>query len=237
MCGIGGFQGEFEPRLLDQMNVIMAHRGRDASGVHYNKKTLTGLAHRRLSIIDLSGAGNQPMWDVTRSCVITFNGEIYNHRELRQGLEKDSFVFQNHTDTEVLLNLYIRDGHEMLEALNGIFAFAIHDTRNNTVFVARDGFGVKPLYYTQTPKGFLFASEPKASLLEPSVDRQIDLAATRYYVTYLWSPAPHTMLTQVKKLEPGTALIVTGGRIHKKWQFYKIPVLLKEMKQFPMMRL
>ncbi len=224
MCGISGFQGEFDPCLLDRMNAILAHRGPDDSGAYFDPISRTGLAHRRLSIIDLSSAGAQPMWDVTRTCAITFNGEIYNYRELRKGLVEDGFQFHSQTDTEILLNLYLRDGHEMLKILNGIFAFAIFDTRDNFLFVVRDGFGVKPLYYTQTPKGFLFASELKALLLEPSVSREIDPRAIHYYLTYLWAPAPQTMLARVNKLEPGMALWVKDGQIQKQWRFYNIPI-------------
>ena len=224
MCGISGFQGDFNHNLLNRINLILAHRGPDDSGIYFDPVSRTGLAHRRLSIIDLSAAGHQPMWDVTHTCAITFNGEIYNYRELRRTLVEDGFKFHSQTDTEILLNLYLRDGHEMLKVLNGIFAFAIFDTRDNSLFVVRDGFGVKPVYYTQTPKGFLFASELKALLLEPSVSREINPLAIHYYLTYLWAPAPQTMLTQVNKLEPGTALLVKDGKIYKQWRFYNIPI-------------
>jgi asparagine synthase (glutamine-hydrolysing) len=224
MCGIGGFQGQFDRDLLERMNAIMAYRGPDDSGVYYNPESCTGLAHRRLSIIDLSTSGHQPMWDITNTCAITFNGEIYNYHELRKSLSKDGFSFHSQTDTEVLLNLYLRDGYDMLRNLNGIFAFTIHDSRAGTLFVVRDGFGVKPLYYTHTPKGFLFASELKALLLEPSVTREIDPTAIHYYLSYLWAPAPQTMLAKVKKLEPGATLIVKAGEIVKHGRFYNIPV-------------
>ncbi len=223
MCGIGGFQGEFDAGLLDRMNLIMAHRGPDDSGVYYDPVNRTGLAHRRLSIIDLSSAGTQPMWDVTHACAIAFNGEIYNYRELRKGLVDDGFQFQSQTDTEILLNLYLRDGYEMLKVLNGIFAFAIFDTRDKSLFVVRDGFGVKPVYYTQTSKGFLFASELKALLLEPTVSRDICAKAIHYYLSYCWAPAPWTMLEHVKKLEPGHAMVVMNGVIDKMFKFYDIP--------------
>ena len=223
MCGISGFQGEFSTDLLDRMNLIMAHRGPDDSGEYYDSASRTGLAQRRLSIIDLSSAGAQPMWDITRTCCITFNGEIYNYRELRKGLVNDGFQFQNQTDTEILLNLYLRDGYKMLKALNGIFAFAIFDTRDKSLFVVRDGFGVKPLYYTQTPKGLLFASELKALLLEASVSRELCPKGIHYYLSYCWAPAPWTMLEHVKKLEPGHAMVVATGAIEKMWKFYNIP--------------
>jgi asparagine synthase (glutamine-hydrolysing) len=225
MCGISGFQGDFDPGLLDRMNSILAHRGPDDAGAYYDPTSRTGLAHRRLSIIDLSSAGAQPMWDATHTCAITFNGEIYNYRELRQGLVEDGFQFHSQTDTEILLSLYLRDGHEMLKVLNGIFAFAIFDTRDKSLLLARDGFGVKPVYYTQTPKGFLFASELKALLLEPTVSRDLSAKAIHYYLSYLWAPAPWTMLEHVKKLEPGHAMVVRDGAITRTWKFYDIPCL------------
>lgn len=223
MCGIGGFQGEFDAGLLDRMNAILAHRGPDDSGKYFEPTSSTGLAHRRLAIIDLSSAGAQPMWDVTHTCAITFNGEIYNYRELRMELIEDGFQFHTQTDTEILLNLYLRDDHQMLKAPNGIFAFAIFDTRDKSLFVARDGFGVKPVYYAQTSKGFLFASELKALLLEPTLSRDLSAKAVHYYLSYLWAPAPWTMLEHVKKLEPGHAMVVKDGAITKKWKFYDIP--------------
>lgn len=223
MCGISGFQGQFDSNLLNSMNFILAHRGPDDSGEYYDSASKTGLAQRRLSIIDLSSAGAQPMWDITRTCCITFNGEIYNYRELRKGLVEDGFQFQNQTDTEILLNLYLRDGFEMLRKLNGIFAFVIYDTRDKSLFVVRDGFGVKPLYYSETSKGFLFGSELKALLLESSVSRDLCPKAIHYYLSYCWAPAPWTMLEHVKKLEPGHAMVVTDGKILKSWKFYDIP--------------
>lgn len=223
MCGIGGFQGDFAPGLLDLMNDIMEHRGPDNCGIYHDPEASTGLSHRRLSIIDLSKAGSQPMEDVTKTCLITFNGEIYNYLELRHGLVLDGFEFRSKSDTETLLNLYLRDGYDMLRKLNGIFSFAIFDTRDSTLFLVRDGFGVKPLYFSSTPKGFLFASEIKALLLEPSVSRDLNHKSLHYHLTYLWSPAPATMLENVHKLEPGSALLVKNGVVARKWTFYRIP--------------
>jgi asparagine synthase (glutamine-hydrolysing) len=223
VCGINGFQGSFSASVLAEMNKIVAYRGPDDAGGYYDADSLTGLGHRRLAIIDLSPMGKQPMWDATRSVAITFNGEIYNYRELRETLVSQGYLFRSATDTEVLLNLYLRDGSTMLERLNGIFAFAIFDTRDKSLFLARDGLGVKPLYYTEIPKGFLFSSELKAILLEPSVPRDISAQAVHAYLTYLWCPSPLTMLKAVKKLEPGWALKVHKGRVVAKWQFYELP--------------
>ncbi|HKQ30217.1 MAG TPA: asparagine synthase (glutamine-hydrolyzing) [Burkholderiales bacterium] len=223
MCGIAGFAGKFPPTLLDRMAELLAHRGPDDAGTLYLSEPDIGLAHRRLSIIDLSPAGHQPMWDATRTVAIVFNGEIYNYRELRAELVASGYAFHGASDTEVLLNLYLRDGDNMLARLNGIFAFAIWDRRDCSLFLARDGLGVKPLYYAEPSGGFLFASELKALLAEPSVPRDLDSMAVQAYLTYLWCPAPHTLLRAVKKLEPGYALRVQGGRIVRQWRYYDLP--------------
>lgn len=223
MCGISGFSGRFEPRLLGRMNEVLAHRGPDDEGTWWDSGCGIGLAHRRLSIIDLSDAGHQPMWDPAGRVVIVFNGEIFNYRALREQLLGQGFAFTGHSDTEVLLNLYLRDGTHMLERLNGMFAFALWDPEAGTLFLARDGVGVKPLYYAQTEQGLVFASEIKALLLAESVDRAIDPLAVQHHLAYLWCPAPRTMLRGVRKLEPGHALEVRDGRIARHWQYYDLP--------------
>ena len=223
MCGISGFLGRFDSSILTLMNNAISHRGPDDVGVYFSAKDSIGLAHRRLSIIDLSSDGRQPMWDLTKTVSIVFNGEIYNYRELRDELQKDGFQFKSRSDTEVILNLYLRDGTDLLDNLNGIFAFAIWDPRSGTLFAARDGVGVKPFYFSETPKGFVFSSEIKAILQESSVIRELDCRAIHHYLTYLWSPAPGTILKHVKKLEPGHALLVKEGTIKKCWQYYDLP--------------
>lgn len=223
MCGIAGYSGSFSPDLLERMAAAIRHRGPDDQGVDVLDDARVGLAQRRLSIIDLSPAGHQPMWDATRSVAVVYNGEIYNYRELRKELIDDGFSFRSESDTEVLLQLYRRDGEAMLPRLNGIFAFAIYDTRARSLFVARDPLGVKPLYHARTPSGWLFASEIKALLQSPEVDRTLNLAAVDRHLHYLWSPAPETILASVKKLEPGCAMIVRDGRIIRAWRYYDLP--------------
>jgi len=223
MCGIAGFQGSFDSELLGQMTNAIAHRGPDDLGEWHLPESGVGLAHRRLAIIDLSPLGHQPMIDASGMVVIVFNGEIYNFRELRAELESGGFRFRGHSDTEVLLALYLREGEKILLRLNGIFAIAMWDARSRTLFLARDGLGVKPLYYAETDAGFIFASEIKAILRASEVDREIDPVALRHYLTYLWCPAPRTPLRQVKKLEPGCALIVRKGRVERYWRFYELP--------------
>jgi len=163
------------------------------------------------------------MWDSENVAAIVFNGEIYNYRELRAELIALGYRFRGHSDTEVLLNLYRQEGEGMLGRLNGIFAFAIWDSRDQSLFVARDGIGVKPLYFTETERGFLFASELKALLLESTVSRELDPVAIQHYLTYLWCPAPRTMLRAVRKLEPGHAMRIRHHRIERTWQFYDRP--------------
>jgi asparagine synthase (glutamine-hydrolysing) len=154
---------------------------------------------------------------------IVYNGEVYNYRELRRELVRDRFEFQNSTDTEVILNLYLRDGADMLGRLNGIFAFALWDSRRRSLLLARDGLGVKPFYYAQTADGLVFASELKAVLQSPSVARTLDMDAVRQYTRFLWCPAPQTMLRTVRKLLPGHAAWVRAGEMMTSWQYYELP--------------
>lgn len=213
MCGIAGFLGSYDHEHLGAMNRLIAHRGPDGDGLWHDPSTGVGLAQRRLAIIDLSQRGLQPMWDVARQAVITFNGEIYNYRELRAELDADGFRFGSDTDTEVILNLYLRDGLSSLTRLNGIFAFALWDTRTRQLIVARDAMGVKPLYFAETPRGFAFASEIKALLPLQDIDRGLDYLALKCYLTYLYSPGPRTMMKGVRKLGPGECMLVrrNGG--------------------------
>jgi asparagine synthase (glutamine-hydrolysing) len=223
MCGIAGFSGRFDEALLVRMNAALAHRGPDDAGTRIDPDAGVGLAHRRLSIIDLSPRGRQPMTDATGTATIVYNGELYNYRALRRELVEDGFAFRSDCDTEVLLNLYLRDGDKMMERLNGIYAFAIHDHRDDSLFVVRDGLGVKPLYYAEYDEGFVFASEIKALLQEPSISRELDHESILHHLLYLWTPSPLTMLRAAHKLEPGFALVVRDGRIERKWRFYDLP--------------
>ncbi|MFZ4070345.1 MAG: asparagine synthase (glutamine-hydrolyzing) [Caulobacterales bacterium] len=220
MCGIAGFQGRFAPELLDQMQAAIAHRGPDAVDTLYLAENGVGLAHRRLSILDLSPAGVQPMWSHDRRAVIVFNGEIYNFPELRAELSAKGAVFRSTGDTEVLLELYRREGEAAFGRLNGMFACAIWDLDKRELVLARDGFGVKPLYIAETPKGFLFASEIKAFLPEPSFSRDVDREGLALTLAYLWCPGPRTALKSVKKLGPGEMIVVKDAKIVRRRTFY-----------------
>lgn len=223
MCGIAGFNGGFSPDALQRMGRQLEHRGPDSFGFFQAPEARVGLAHRRLSIIDLSPAGHQPMTDPAGQVTIVFNGEIYNFRELRAELEAEGHIFRGHSDTEVLLNLYLQCGEAMLQKLNGVFAFAVWDSRTRSLLVARDGMGVKPLYYAKTATGVVFASEMKALLINPEVKREIDPYAVFMHLTYIWCPAPYTILSGVKKLQPGHAMLIRDGEIERLWQYYELP--------------
>lgn len=223
MCGIAGFSGRFSPGALKRMGERIMHRGPDGFGTFHSEEHGIGLTHRRLSIIDLSSAGGQPMYDATCQVVIVFNGEIYNFKELRVDLVAAGYKFRGNSDTEVLLNLYLYCGESMLQRLNGVFAFAIWDSRIKSLFVARDGLGVKPLYYAKTDVGVVFASELKALLVNPEVGREIDPYAVLAHLTYLWCPAPATILRDVRKLSPGHAMQIRDGEIQQMWKYYELP--------------
>jgi asparagine synthase (glutamine-hydrolysing) len=224
MCGIVAWSGAVEPGRLQEAVRRLAHRGPDDEGLWWDERAGVGLGHRRLAIIDLSPAGRQPMWDATRRAAIVFNGEIYNYRELRRNLLARGFAFRSQSDTEVLLNLYLAEGVEMLSRLNGIFAFALWDARDRSLFVARDALGVKPLYYAASPTGVAFASEIKGLLpLLPEVG-ELDLEALHRYLCFLWCPGEGTPLKGVRKLGPGEAMLVRDGTIERRWTWYRLPL-------------
>ena len=155
--------------------------------------------------------------------VLVFNGEIFNFKELRQDLESAGYLFKGHSDTEVLLNLYCAHGERMLQMLNGMFAVAIWDARRKALLLARDDMGVKPLYWAKTGEAIVFASEIKALLSFPGLRRDLDAAALRDHLTYLWAPAPRTLLKDVKKLEPGCAMWVKAGQVERHFRWADTP--------------
>jgi asparagine synthase (glutamine-hydrolysing) len=219
MCGIAGFSGRFRPELLGRMGEAIAHRGPDDAGEWQSRDAGVGLAHRRLAIIDPSPQGHQPMADATGVAVIVFNGEIYNFRELRAGLEQAGHRFRGQSDTEVLLTLYVVHGEAMLGMLNGIFAFAVYDKARGTLFLACDDMAVKPLYFSELGAGFIFGSELKALLACDELSTTLDVGAIFRTLGLLWSPGGRTPLCGVSRLGPGEALRVAGGRILKRWHW------------------
>jgi asparagine synthase (glutamine-hydrolysing) len=216
MCGICGVVGRADEQLIKNMLGRIAHRGPDDEGVYLAETSAgqrVGLGHRRLSIIDLSPAGHEPMPDATGRIWLTYNGEIYNFKTLRRELELLGHSFKSNTDAEVIIYAYLEWGRECVEKFNGMFAFAIWDSRDESLFIARDRVGIKPIYYADTPAGFAFASEIKALFAIPGMQRAVDLAALDQFMTFLWTPGPNTAFSGVFKLPPGHYLVYRDGAI------------------------
>ncbi len=201
MCGIAGFTGQAAPGVLQAMTSAIAHRGPDAQGVWNDDKV--SLGHRRLSILDLSG-GAQPMWAPDGLTGVVFNGEIYNHAELRSQLEASGAMFKSdHSDTEVLLWGYRLWGDSFVERLNGMWAFVIYDTQRRRLFGSRDRFGEKPLYYFHDGRTLVFASELRALAAHPAVPGECDPLSLARYFAHQYVPSPRTMLRNVWRLPGG----------------------------------
>lgn len=215
MCGISGIlycdqaQSGAALEAVQKMNVRMHTRGPDAGGVWQGAGVVLG--HRRLAILDLDARANQPMVSTDGRYSIVFNGEIYNFRELRRELEMEGVAFQTTSDTEVLLTLFAREGEKMLPKLRGMFAFAIWDTHSRELFLARDPYGIKPLYYANIKSGFLFASQVKALQASGQISGETELAGLVGF--YLWGsvPEPWTLYRDVFSLPAGHYLRVRGG--------------------------
>ena len=245
MCGIAGYYvgkplaeaagdaavyAETKATNMATACAALAHRGPDETGQFEDPDGCVGLVHTRLSILDLSPTGHQPMIGADGQVVLVFNGEIYNFRELRKELMDRGFVFGGNSDTEVLLNLYLAEGQDpagMLKRLNGIFAFALWDARTRTMLIARDALGVKPLYVAETPDRLVFASEIKA--LGPLLGKEdgtqgLDYESLARYLTFLWCPGQGTPFEGVRKLQPGEFLLVREGNVIERCIWYSLPV-------------
>jgi len=223
MCGIAGFVGQGDALVLRAMSDAMIHRGPDGSGAFIDEANRVHLAHRRLAILDIAG-GEQPMWNEDGQVGVVFNGEIYNHAELRRDLVARGHVFRSdHSDTEVLVHGYEEWGTDLPLKLNGMFAFAIYDRTRRSLFFARDRFGKKPLYYTARAGLFAFASELSALLKHPGVGREIDELSLQKYFGYGFIPAPRSLYRNVAKLPGGHSLsydVATGALSTKQyWRF------------------
>ena len=224
MCGITGI---FAFNLVGKFNLInvtaatqaLEKRGPDHQAIYHDE--FAGLGHRRLSIIDTSAIAHQPMWDETNRYCIIFNGEILNFQELKKELEQKGVSFFSHSDTEVLLKLFILEKEECLTKLNGFFAFCIYDKQEQTFFLARDRYGVKPLLYLFDEDKFLFASEMK-SILAYGIEKELDFTALHTYLQLNYIPAPRTIFRSVKKLMPGHYMKVRSreSMVHS---YYSIP--------------
>ncbi|MFZ2491593.1 MAG: asparagine synthase (glutamine-hydrolyzing) [Thermoanaerobaculia bacterium] len=218
MCGIAGIfayrstSTAVSESEIEAINAQMIPRGPDAGGTWLSEDGRIGLCNRRLAIIDPSDEGVQPMWDVERELVVVFNGEIYNHGELRASLERRGARFHSRTDTEVLLQLYRRDGASMVELLRGMFAFAIWDTRARRLFVARDPYGIKPLYFADDGSVFRFASQVQALVAGGVVSRAIDPAGAAGFFLTGSVPEPFTIRRDIRAVEAGTSHFVEAER-------------------------
>ncbi len=237
MCGIAGYNLSpgftVPPEWSSVACEKLSHRGPDDHGIFEDQKQGVGLIHTRLSILDPSPLGHQPMYSSDSHVVLSFNGEIYNFRELRAELEISGTVFHGESDTEVLLALYLnlrenickmpgRDSLTcLLQKINGIFSFALWDHDYQTLFLARDSFGIKPLYFQNSATGFFFASEIKALFRTSS---QLDYSALERYLTFLWCPGGRTPDSCVSKLGPGEAMCVSQGRILNHFNWYQLPI-------------
>ena len=221
MCGIIGAIGFGD---IDSTCILstIGHRGPDSQGIFEGHNIFLG--HVRLSILDLSEMGSQPMFDSTGRYIIIFNGEIYNHLEIREKLG-NKYNFLSSSDTETLLYGYIEYGEAILQLLNGIFAFAIFDKIKGEIFIARDQFGIKPLYYYHKDGKFLFGSEIKSFLGFEEFDKSLDLTALVNYLTFLWSPGEQTPFYNVKKLSPGHFIKINMEKLDSPLfrQYYDIP--------------
>ena len=213
MCGICGIFGLNQDQIwlrkkVGRMTIRLAHRGPDGEGIYVNENIAFG--HRRLSIIDIAG-GKQPMVD-SRGYAITYNGEIYNFRQVRKELKTKGETFNTESDTEVLLKSFIVWGSNCLEKLNGMFAFAIADLNNKELFLARDRIGIKPLYYAIVPNGIVFASELPSLLASGIIKPDIDMTFFPYYLSHLYFPREFTPYKYIKRLLPGHALRLCKNR-------------------------
>lgn len=223
MCGIVGFIGKGGLKDLVKMTECLEHRGPDDKGVWYDRQRSIYLGHRRLSVIDIH-CGAQPMWTSDGSIAVIYNGEIYNHIELRQQLQKKGHIFNtDHSDTEVLLHGYREWRTDLPNRLNGMWAFAIYDRIKETIFMSRDRFGKKPLFYTLQNKTFAFASELSALIRHPFINTSISKGSLKKYFAYGYIPTPRTLYSNIQKLSGGHNLIFDlktfSLKIWKYWDF------------------
>ncbi len=224
MCGIVGFwvaehYADYRHDLGPAVNAL-AHRGPDDAGIFLDDESRLGLGHRRLSIIDLTATGHQPMESASGEAVIVYNGELYNFQDLRNELAERGHRFSSRTDTEVVLNAYLQWGTACLERFVGMFAFAIWDRRQKRLFAARDRLGIKPLYYHYDGREFLFASELKALAAFRRFPRRLDPQALPLFLHYQYVPAPRSIFEDTFKLLPGHFLLLSDGavRVSAYWQ-------------------
>lgn len=220
MCGIAGYYGRGNEEVLKAMATAIKYRGPDDEGYYIDGAV--GLAHKRLSIIDLSSQGHQPMADESGNVQVIFNGEIYNFEDLRETI-KSKHTFKGHSDTEVIAHLYEDIGQEVFSKLEGMFAIALYDKKEGKLILARDRMGKKPLYYGIFEGTLIFGSELKALIQHPLFERKLDVVSLNKYLQYEYVPTPHTIFKNVYKLEPGHYAVFDGSNLLKT-RFWNIPI-------------
>lgn len=217
MCGIAGYIGntERDHEIIRRMTDVITHRGPDSDGYYIGDGIAMGF--RRLSIIDIESRGDQPIYNADRSMVITFNGEIYNYKELRKELKEKGYIFTTETDTEVILHGYEEWHEDVLRHLRGMFGFAIWNEKTKELFIARDFFGIKPIHYAFVNGHFVYGSEPASILEFPGFHREVDLKALDAYLSFEYVVPPRTMFKGIRQLLPGHYLKYKDGkvRIHR----------------------
>ena len=212
MCGIAGFVNnkKDKQKIIKKMTDKIVHRGPDAEGFYIDDNIALG--HRRLSIIDLGG-GDQPIYNEDKTALVVFNGEIYNYIELKDELEKKGHKFKTKSDTEVLIHGYEEWKDKLPKKLRGMFAFAIYDIKNKTLFLARDNFGIKPLYYYENNNTFMFASEIKSFLEHPDFKKELNKDLIGPYLSFSFTPTKETLFKGVYRVDPGTSITFKDGKI------------------------
>lgn len=225
MCGICGklnVDGSpIDPALIKRMNDALSHRGPDDEGIYIEPSSpgghtsaSVGLGHKRLSIIDLSAAGHQPMTNEDKTVWMVFNGEIYNFQDIKKELEAKGHRFTSNTDSETIIHLYEEEGIACLNRLNGMFSIALWDSRTRTLFLCRDRLGIKPLVYFWNGRSLVFASEIRGILCDPAVSKNIHWDALNLYLTLNYIPAPYTIFQNIYKLNPGSFLTIRNGEMN-----------------------
>jgi len=232
MCGIVGiwdYNNKISSQVLEKMRDSLSYRGPDDSGIFIDEKNNVGLGHRRLSIIDLSSMGHQPMID--KDLIIVFNGEIYNFKQVKEELENKGHKFSTNSDTEVILKSYREWGRGAIDKFRGMFSFAILDKQKEKLILYRDRAGVKPLYYYFDKSLFIFASEIKAIISHPKVKKELNFNSLSLFLQFGYIPEPHSIFKNIYKLEPGHFLEIDRNKKIKKDKYWDvIDFYLKEVK-------
>lgn len=223
MCGINGWWNkikEIDHNLFFEMRDTLTHRGPDGFGSYFSPDKKLALGHRRLAFLDLSDTGTQPLSNEDKSIWLTINGEIYNYKELRQNLIEKNHIFKTNTDSEVVIHAYEEWGTKMIDMLEGMFAFGLWDEKRNSLILARDKFGIKPLYYFLDDNQLIFGSEIKSIIKNPDIKREINFTSVCEYFSYRYIPSPNTIFENIFKIEPGHFIEFNSDLKSKSTKYY-----------------